>query len=477
MARTLEDWLGYIEQQHPKSIELGLDRTRAVAQRLAIGKPAKHVITVGGTNGKGSTVAFIEAIARAGGLKVGTYTSPHLLRYNERVRIDGREASDEALIAAFEAVEAARFSLLPPGEGAQRADEGGRIPFPGNDAVSGKSTPSSVAARHPVSSTGQALLPVGEGKAIPLTYFEFGTLAALRLFQQSNLDLVVLEVGLGGRLDAVNIIDPDVAVITTVDIDHVDWLGNDRESIGYEKAGIARPWKPLVLGEIDSPSSVLRHAYAIGANAVRLGSDFFHEPVDESHWRWRDAGFEIELPNPSLSAPVQRVNAATAIAALRALDIDLPIAAFAAGVATAMIPGRLQRFDLHGTAVIVDVGHNPQAARELAAWLRAEPVQGRTLAVFSALADKDVAGVVAALEREVSTWFLAGLEHVGARGQSVDAVAAKLTGTAAANGARHVSVEAALHSAQLDANAGDRILVFGSFHTVAEALAILHSGQ
>ena len=469
MARSLEDWLGYIEQQHPKSIELGLDRARAVAQRLAIGRPARHVITVGGTNGKGSTVAFIEAIARAAGLKVGTYTSPHLLRYNERVRIEGREASDEELIAAFEAVEAARFSLLPPGEGAQRADEGGRIPFRGNDAASGKSTPSSVAARH--------LLPVGEGKAIPLTYFEFGTLAALWLFQQSDLDLAVLEVGLGGRLDAVNIIDPDVAVITTVDIDHVDWLGNDRESIGYEKAGIARPWKPLVLGEIDSPSSVLRHAYAIGANAVRLGSDFFHEPVDESHWRWRDAGFEIELPNPSLSAPVQRVNAAIAIAALRALDIELPDAAFAEGVASAMIPGRLQRFDLQGTAVIVDVGHNPQAARELAAWLRAEPVQGRTLAVFSALADKDVAGVVAALEREVSAWFLAGLESVGARGQSVDAVAAKLTGTAAAAGTRHTSVEAALRAAQSDASVEDRILVFGSFHTVAEALTILHSGQ
>ena len=431
LLHTLEDWLGYIEQQHPKSIELGLDRTRAVAQRLAIGKPARHLVTVGGTNGKGSTVAFIEAIARAGGLKVGTYTSPHLLRYNERVRIAGREASDDELIAAFEAVEAARFSLLPP----------------------------------------------GEGKAIPLTYFEFGTLAALWLFQQSDLDLVVLEVGLGGRLDAVNIIDPDVSVITTVDIDHVDWLGNDRESIGYEKAGIARPWKPLVLGEIDSPSSVLRHAYAIGANAVRLGSDFFHEPVDESHWRWRDAGFEIELPNPSLSAPVQRVNAATAIAALRALDIELPDAAFVEGVASAMIPGRLQRFDLHGTAVIVDVGHNPQAARELAAWLRAEPVQGRTLAVFSALADKDVAGVVAALEHEVSAWFLAGLENVDARGQSVDAMAAKLNGTAAATGARHASVEAALRAAQSDANAEDRILVFGSFHTVAEALTILHSGQ
>jgi dihydrofolate synthase / folylpolyglutamate synthase len=422
MARTLEGWLDYIEQQHPKSIELGLDRVREVATRLRLGKPAKQVVTVGGTNGKGSTVAFIEAIARAAGLKVGTYTSPHLLRYNERVRIDGREASDAELVAAFEAVEAARADTS-------------------------------------------------------LTYFEFGTLAALWLFQRSDLDLAVLEVGLGGRLDAVNLVDADVAVITTVDIDHVDWLGNDRESIGFEKAGIARAWKPLVLGEIDSPSSVLRHAYAIGANAIRLGSDFFHEPVDAMHWRWRDAGFGIELPIPALAAPVQRANAATAIAALRALDIGLPDTALAAGVAAAMLPGRLQRFEVAGTPVIVDVGHNPQAARELAAWLQSEPAHGRTLAVFAALADKDVDGIVNALEDAVSRWFLAGLESVAGRGQSVDEFAARLAETAAAGGSRHASVSAALDAARAQADTGDRILVFGSFHTVAEALAALHSGQ
>ena len=381
MARTLEGWLEYIEQRHPKSIELGLERVREVAARMRLGKPAKQVITVGGTNGKGSTVAFIEAIARAAGLKVGAYTSPHLLRYNERVRIDGREAGDAELVAAFESVETARAGTL-------------------------------------------------------LTYFEFGTLAALWLFQRSGLDLAVLEVGLGGRLDAVNLVDPDVSVITTVDIDHVDWLGNDRESIGFEKAGIARAWKPLVLGEIDSPSSVLRHAYAIGANAIRLGSDFFHEPVDAARWRWRDAGFEIELPVPMLAAPVQRANAATAIAALRALDIELPDTALAEGVAKAMLPGRLQRFDVAGTPVIVDVGHNPQAARELAAWLQAEPAGGRNLAVFAALADKDVEGIVDALKDVVSSWFLAGLESVAGRGQSAEGFAARLADTAAAEGSQ-----------------------------------------
>ncbi|HEY5972650.1 MAG TPA: folylpolyglutamate synthase/dihydrofolate synthase family protein [Pseudoxanthomonas sp.] len=484
MARTLVEWLDYIEQQHPKSIELGLERVREVTARMQLGKPARNVITVGGTNGKGSTVAFIEAIAHAAGWKVGSYTSPHLLRYNERVRIDGREAIDAELVAAFEAVEMARLLTSPSGapegcaglRGRREAPGEGRGPQVAKILAADDSLPHPPSG-HPVSSTGQALLPEGEGDSVPLTYFEFGTLAALWLFQKSDLDLAVLEVGLGGRLDAVNLVDPDVAVITTVDIDHVDWLGNDRESIGYEKAGIARAWKPLVLGEIDSPSSVLRHAYAIGANAIRLGSDFFHEPVDEKHWRWRDAGFDIELPIPKLIAPVQRANAATAIAALRALDAEIPEIAFAEGVASATLPGRLQQFQYRGTPVVVDVGHNPQAARELAAWLPAEPATGRTFAVFAALADKDVQGIVGALEGAVSQWFLAGLESVGPRGQSVDGFATRLADTAAAEGSRHVSVQAALKAAQSEAQAGDRILVFGSFHTAAEALAVLHSGQ
>ena len=430
MARTLQDWLDYIGQQHPKSIDMGLDRVREVADRLGLHKPAQHVITVGGTNGKGSTVAFIESIAGAAGLKVGAYTSPHLLRYNERVRIEGEEASDEALVAAFEVVEAARLSLLPE----------------------------------------------GDGTGTPLTYFEFGTLAALWIFQQSGLDLVVLEVGLGGRLDAVNIVDPDVAVITTVDIDHTDWLGEDREAIGREKVGIARPWKPLVLGEIDSPSSVLRHAYAIGANAIRLGSDFFHQPIDQEHWRWREVGAELELPNPLLAAPVQRANAATAIAALRALDIEIPTDAFAHGVATASVPGRLQRFELQGVPVIVDVAHNPQAARELVFWLRAEPVAGATRAVFAALSDKDVEGVVAALQHDVAHWHLAGLQDAGPRGQQVDALATRLASSVAASGSRHASVAAALQAARSCAQPDDRILVLGSFHTAAEAISFLRSG-
>ena len=420
----LSQWLEYIQRQHPESIELGLDRVREVATRLGLGRPAAQVITVAGTNGKGSTVAFIEAIARAGGWKVGAYTSPHLLRYNERVRIEAEEVADDALVAAFAVVEAARVDT-------------------------------------------------------PLTYFEFGTLAALWLFQRASLDLVVLEVGLGGRLDAVNLVDADVAVVTTVDIDHTGWLGSDRESIGREKAGIARAWKPLVLGEVDPPSSVLRHAYAIGANAIRLGSDFFHEPVDAAHWRWREVGAELRLPAPRLAAPPQRANASTAIAALRALPRALPEAAFAQGVATATLPGRLQCLQRDGVEIVLDVAHNPQAARELAAWLRRRS-PAPTVAVFAALADKDAAAMVQALDGQVGHWYLAGLEQAG-RGQDVEHLVARLDGTVAGVATGVSSGDArvadALARAIAAASPAGRVLVFGSFHTVAEALQALRSGH
>jgi dihydrofolate synthase/folylpolyglutamate synthase len=425
-AKSLAEWLAYIERQHPRSIELGLERVRTVAQRMRLGRPAKKVIIVAGTNGKGSTVAFIEAIARAAGWRVGAYTSPHLLAYKERVRIDGDDVADADLVAGFEAVEVARV-----------------------------------------------LRQAQDDRDVPLTYFEYGTLAALWLFERSKLDLAVLEVGLGGRLDAVNLVDADVAVVTTVDIDHVDWLGNDREAIGFEKAGIARAWKPLVLGEDDPPSSVLGHAYAIGASAIRANCDFFFETLDAQAWRWREVGYSLQLPMPRLAAPAQLRNAATAIAALRALGKSLPKAAIAHGIAAAQLPGRLQRFERDGVDIVVDVGHNPQAARELAAWLRAAPAAGRTFAVFAALGDKDVAGVVAALADRIERWFLAGLVEAGPRGLDVAEFAQRLSGTAAATGERHADVASALQAALGQARVGDRILVFGSFHTVAGALELL----
>jgi dihydrofolate synthase/folylpolyglutamate synthase len=420
---TLADWLAYIERQHPKSIDMGLDRVRAVAAAMGLHRPAKQVVTVGGTNGKGSTVAFIESIARAAGWKVGAYTSPHLLAYNERVRLNGADAEDAALVAGFEAVEAARGDVA-------------------------------------------------------LTYFEYGTLCALWLFQRAKLDLVVLEVGLGGRLDATNFVDPDVAVITTVDLDHQDYLGEDREAIGAEKAGIARAWKPLVLGDDLPPSSVLGHAYAIGASAIRARCDYFFEPLDADTWRWREVGFSVTLPRPQLAAPVQLRNAATAIAAVRALPKPPPRQALAEGIANARLAGRLQRFARDGVEIVVDVAHNPQAAAELAVWLQQSraaqvPPAGLTHAVYAALADKDAGGVAEALAGQVDHWYLAGLAGHGPRGTDANALAARLAGTAVASAPRFSDVAAALAAAQAAATPGDRILVFGSFHTVADALAAL----
>ncbi|NYZ62543.1 bifunctional tetrahydrofolate synthase/dihydrofolate synthase [Luteimonas deserti] len=420
MPTDLSTWLARIEARHPTEIEMGLERVGAVYARMDCGRPGARVITIGGTNGKGSTVAFVEAIARAAGWRVGAYTSPHLLAYNERVRIDGADADDAALVEAFEAVEVAR-------------------------------------------------------RDTPLTYFETGTLAALWLFARAQLDLAILEVGLGGRLDAVNIVDPDVAVITTVDLDHQDWLGHDIETIGFEKAGIARAWKPLVLGDTDPPASVLQHAYRIGAVAVRGGSDFLYAPSVDGRWIWREVGYEVELPLPALAAPVQLRNAAVAVAAVRALGSSahgaIDAAALADGIAGARVSARLQRHVLDGVEIVVDVAHNPQAARALAEWLQAEPATGRTRAVYAVLTDKDAAGVAAPVLAHVDHWHLAGL--AGGRGQSVQALARRLGDTGAGSGEQHDDVAAALRAARASAAAGDRILVFGSFHTAAAALGEL----
>jgi dihydrofolate synthase/folylpolyglutamate synthase len=285
-------------------------------------------------------------------------------------------------------------------------------------------------------------------------------------------------VGLGGRLDAVNIVDADAAILTTVGLDHQDWLGGDLEAIGFEKAGIARPFKPLVLGDDDPPASVLRHAYAIGAPAWRIANDFFAEPVDAGHWRWREVGYEIVLPLPmqAQGAPVQLRNAACAIAALRALDLPLEDAALARGVADAAVPGRLQRFERGGVEIIVDVGHNPQAAVALADWLRAQPKR-RTLAVYAALADKDAAGVVTALSDTVDGWLLAGTLDAGPRGSDAVALAQRLVGTAAAGGSRHADVTSALAAALAQAAPDGLVLAFGSFHAASEALRSLNAAD
>lgn len=409
MPRTLTDWLVHLQQQHPQAIAMGLDRVRTVAQAMRLApRPAPCVITVGGTNGKGSTVAFLEAIARAAGLRVGTYTSPHLWRFNERIRIDGEAVDDAVLCTAFERIEAAR----------------------------------------------------GE---TPITYFEYATLAALDVFGRAGLDLAILEVGMGGRLDATNLVDADVAVITTVDLDHMEHLGPDRETIGAEKAGILRAGKPCVLGEKDPPSSVLRRAYALGAIAIRGHSDYLMDRFDD-HWVWREPGCQIALPYPALQAPVQVENAAAAVAALRASGLAIPDEAFAQGVASARVPGRLQCIG-EAPDVMLDVAHNPQGARQLAAWLAAHPKP--TVAVFSALADKDIAGVVAPLLPYIDAWHLGPITDAGPRGLPVEALVARVGGAGATGVAAHASLAAALEGAKAQVGPEGRVLVFGSFHTVA----------
>ncbi len=430
---TLADWLDYQQRIHPRDIALGLDRVGAVWRRLGAPAPAPVVITVGGTNGKGSTVALLEAMLTAAGARVGAYTSPHLLRYNERVRIAGAEAGDEALVAAFERIEAARGD-------------------------------------------------------VPLTWFEYGTLAALWLFAASPLDVALLEVGLGGRLDAVNLIDADVAIVTTVALDHQDWLGNDRDAIGREKAGIFRPGRVAVVGEADPPAGLLATARRSGALLRRAGRDFTAVAAGDG-WRWRgwptaDTGGgvipapELLLPMPALAASCQVDNAAAAIAALHALRTRLPWdpAAIARGLQEVEVAARLQRFG-NGPELVVDVGHNPQAAAELARWLAREPARGRTFAVFGALGDKDVAGVVEALAPRIDAWHLVALDRASPRGLDGDALRARLPAAAGGRIAgSHAGVAAALAAALSACAPDDRVLAFGSFFVAAPALAFA-SGQ
>jgi dihydrofolate synthase / folylpolyglutamate synthase len=435
MKKNLNDWLEYQLQIHPKSIDMGLERIFEVATRLQIKKPAPRVITVGGTNGKGSTVAFIEAIARAAGWKVGAYTSPHILDYNERVRVLDIDASDDEFIAAFEAIEKARIfkpSSHHPKERDEIRDE------------------------------------------IPLTYFEFGTLAALLIFAKHDLDLVILEVGLGGRLDATNIIDPDVAIITTVDLDHQDYLGNDRESIGFEKAGIIRAWKPVVFGEKDPPSSALRRAYELGATAIRGHSDYLIDSLENS-WRWREPGYEIELPLPHLQAPAQLSNAGAAIAALRALSDEIDDKAIIEGIKNVRITARLQCI-ASSPDIVLDVAHNPQAAQQLADWLMAHPKP--TQAVFSALADKDIEAVLNILKPHIQRWYIAGIEDAGPRSLRMDALKLRMIQQIDSDAIReYTHVADALSAAQADTPVSERILVFGSFHTVAAAIRAFRNSQ
>lgn len=418
--RDLPGWLAYLETLHPKAIALGLDRVRAVLARLDA--PIRcPVVTVTGTNGKGSTSAMIETMWRAAGYRTGLYGSPHLMRYNERVRVAGFEASDEALVGALDAVEDARTSIEP---------------------------------------------------AVPLTYFEFGTLAALHLFSRAGLDGLVLEVGLGGRLDAVNVIDAEVAVVTSIDLDHRDFLGDTRESVGREKAGIFRRGRVAVCGDPDPPRSVVDEAARVGANLLVRGRDFA-ATSEGAQWRYRGpGGNRYGLPMPALRGAPQLGNAACAITAVDALRDRLPVPAGALreALVSVELPGRFQVLPGRPTRVL-DVAHNPEAARALAASLGSMGFHPATFAVFGMLADKDIEAVADAVRPAIDRWFVAPLP--GPRGASAERLAQALERSGVPREAIRLEADVgdAWRAALAAAGEADRIVAFGSFLTVAAVLA------
>jgi dihydrofolate synthase / folylpolyglutamate synthase len=417
--KTLEDWLAHCERLHPKAIEMGLERSRTVAQRLglAFGCP---VITVAGTNGKGSTCAMLEAILLQAGYTTGVYTSPHLVHFEERCRISGDVAKAADFLPHFEAVEAARLT----------------------------------------------------GGEVSLSYFEFTTLVIMRLMAQRGLDAVILEVGLGGRLDTVNIIDADCAVITSIDLDHMELLGNDRESIGFEKAGVMRSGKPAVVSDPVPPQSVVNHAQSIGADLWCMGQDF-NFSGDKQQWGWAGRGRRYSgLAYPALRGANQLVNAAGVLAALTALRERLPITAQAVrnGLSLVELPGRFQI--IPGQPVLVlDVAHNPHSVAALAANLDAMGFYPTTHAVFGAMADKDLAPMFARVGPLIDRWYFTDLPTLRA------AAAADLQARWRAQEPRkdvdsnaYSDPMQALQAAIAAADPADRIVVFGSFYTVGGVL-------
>ena len=409
---SLDDWLRRFETLHPKKIDLTLDRVTAVIDRLELKPPPYKVVTVGGTNGKGSCVAMLESIYWHAGYAVGAFTSPHLWRFNERIRVDGADAQDPELIELFEII----------------------------DSTLG---------------------------GITLSYFESSTVAALLHFARRRVDVAVLEVGMGGRLDASNAIDTDCALVVSVDLDHREWLGDDREAIGREKAGIMRRGKPAVIADRDPPKSVVAYAAAEGALPRMIGRDFDFRRAPGG---WRRAGVDARvLPLPPFGSDEQLGNAAACAAVVDSLASDLPVSddALAEGIRTAYLRGRFERATVDSVEWIFDVAHNPAAVAILAASLARLPRALRTLAVFAAMRDKDLAGVIAPLVPSVDAWFVT--QANAERGATGD----ELREVLAACGAREIEVTpdvaASTAAARAAAPPGARVIVFGSFVTVGAA--------
>jgi dihydrofolate synthase/folylpolyglutamate synthase len=413
---TLEEWLNWQETLQPEEIKLGLDRISQVLTRLELTKPNYTLITVAGTNGKGSSVAMLQSILMEAGYQIGTYTSPHLLRYNERIQINGQPIDDHSLCESFERIDQARGEIL-------------------------------------------------------LTYFEFGTLAAIDIFQRAGIQIAAMEVGLGGRLDAVNVLDADVALITSIDIDHEKWLGNDRESIAREKAGILRAGRVAICADPEPPRALLDCALQVGATLYCLGRDFNAEIVGD-HWRWGGVnGDKMLLPRPALRGDFQVNNAAGVLAVLEQLEGNvleqglLSDEVISRGLTQASLPGRFQII-ADKAVKILDVAHNPQGARVLAENLAQLACSGQTRAVFAMLADKDIPAVITAMSGLVDYWYLASLPVP--RAASADQIQGYLTGQRTKI---FGDVPSAFRAAVKDSDPTDRIVVFGSFYTVAAALS------
>ena len=419
--KNLNQWLQYLESLHPSEIDMGLARVRDVAQKMDLLKPAKTVVMVAGTNGKGSTVTLTSSILQQAGLKVGAFMSPHLHLYNERVKINGVMLSDENFIESFKAIDKARGDIL-------------------------------------------------------LTYFEVGTLSALYLFTKHQVDIAVLEVGLGGRLDAVNIVDADISVVTSIGLDHQDWLGNDLTQIAFEKAGIYRSEKPAICGERTPQASLVNHAKDIGSALYVKGQAFDFEQ-NERDWSWTGLSKEgqvVKLENlPLPSLPIE--NAATVLQLLQFMPQEPNLIDIHKGILSAKLSGRLECVTKPFKAVL-DVGHNPQAAQMLAKSLESQPVKGRRFALLAMLEDKDPAGVVEKLKPFIDSWYLAGLK--GYRGQKVETLKAKVIDRV--NGfSCYESVGEALDDLLLKMNEDDELVVVGSFMVIAkthEWLALHKSG-
>jgi dihydrofolate synthase / folylpolyglutamate synthase len=417
---TLADWLAWQETLHPKAIDLGLERLQRTLARLKWRPFACPVITIAGTNGKGSTVAMLTRILAEQGYRTATFTSPHLLEYNERICIAEQPVSDASLIAAFERIDAARENET-------------------------------------------------------LTFFEFNTLAALLIFETANPDVVILEVGMGGRLDAVNVVDASIAVITSISLDHCEWLGNDLETIGREKAGIMRRGQPAIYGDRLMPESIASVASEVGAPIFRLGKEF-EWAREQTTWNWRGLGREHrDLPPPGLHGDIQFNNASTVLAALTALGDRLPVEhdAIVRGLRSIELSGRFQQVPHASSSAqwIVDVAHNPAAAQTLSAQLKSMPTQGQTVAVCSILGDKDVEGIGAVLKDCIDRWIVCGLDSPRAMLPHMLAERLRTIGISAEHQAKDVA-SACMIAEQVTA-AGDRIIVFGSFLTVAAALKYL----